>query len=406
MLSTTKTKAVVGLDVEAGSVAAAEVAANGHAAVGKFGVVPLAAGIFREGEVSDPEVLGDALKELFAQNKLSKAVRVGVASQRVAVRTLRLPNIDDPSELETAIRFRAQDHIPMPLEQAVLDWHIVGHSTGENGERFVDVVAVAARRDMLGGLMQALARAGLRPVGIDLSAFGMIRALAGNTYESVDPGDYVDAPDASTAPEASAALDAPAASAAPSYEQRVASQLQGEGGTAGSEPAPQQETAPARLYCNLGDVTNLAVARGSVCLFTRVSPFGVEGIAQKLAERRRLTLEHARQWLVHVGMEKALDGIDGDAETISAARDSLAEGAARLVDELRLSLEYYAAQEGAVPIEGIVACGPGTTIPGLIQRLQRDLGQRFEIGRPRALGHLDEATAARLTLSFGLALEE
>ena len=59
-----------------------------------------------------------------------------------------------------------------------------------------------------------------------------------------------------------------------------------------------------------------------------------------------------------------------------------------------------------MPIEGIVACGPGTTIPGLTERLQRDLGQRFEVGTPRALAHLDDATAARLTLSFGLALEE
>jgi type IV pilus assembly protein PilM len=137
-----------------------------------------------------------------------------------------------------------------------------------------------------------------------------------------------------------------------------------------------------------------------------VFPFGIEGIAQKLAERRRLTLEHAREWLVHVGMEKPVDGIEGDAETISAARDSMAEGAARLVDELRLSLEYYGAQEDAMPIEGIVACGPGTTIPGLLERLQRDLGQQFHLGRPRALAHLDDATAARLTLSFGLALEE
>jgi Tfp pilus assembly PilM family ATPase len=76
------------------------------------------------------------------------------------------------------------------------------------------------------------------------------------------------------------------------------------------------------------------------------------------------------------------------------------------VDELRLSLEYYAAQEGAIPIEGIVACGPGTTIPGLLRRLQHDLGQRFEVGRPRALAHLDDATSARLTLSLGLALGE
>ncbi len=389
MLSTTKNKAVVGLDVEAGSVAATEVASNGDSAVAKFALAPLDAGVFSEGEVSDPEALGDALKELFAEHKLSKAVRVGLASQRVAVRTLRLPLIEDHGELETAIRFQAQDHIPMPLEQAILDWQVVGHATGENGERQVDVVAVAARRDMLGGLMRALTRAGLRPVGIDLSAFGMIRALAREPYAPVEPGDYVDAPGPGTLP----------------YEGRMARHLGGDGSAVAAETGPEHD-GPARLYCNLGDVTNLAVARNSTCLFTRVSPFGVEGIAQKLAERRQLTLAHAREWLVHVGMEQPLEGIDGDAQTIAAARDSLAEGAARLVDELRLSLEYYAAQEAAVPIEGVVACGPGTTIPGLLERLQRDLGQRFEVGKPRALAHLDPPTAARLTLPFGLALEE
>ena len=388
MLSTKSTKAVVGLDIEAGSVAAAEASANGHPAVGKFAIVPLGAGIFREGEVTDPEALGDTLKELFSNGKLSKTVRVGMASQRVAVRTLRLPRIDDRAELETAIRFQAQDHIPMPLEHAVLDWQVVGETTGEGGERYVDVVAVAARRDMLGGLMQALTRAGLRPVGIDLSAFGMIRALAGEPYEPVDPGDYVDAPGPAEA----------------GGESGGSVQPQAEASAAAATSAP--ESGPARLYCNLGDVTNLAVARDSTCLFTRISPFGIEGIAQKLAERRELTLEHARQWLVHVGLDKPLEQTEGDGATVSAARDSLAEGAARLVDELRLSLEYYAAQEGAVPVDGVVACGPGTTIPGLARRLQRDLGQRLEVGRPRALSHLDGPTAARLTLSLGLALEE
>jgi type IV pilus assembly protein PilM len=387
MLSTTKTKSVVGLEVEAGSVAATEVATNGDVSVAKFGVAPLGAGVFSEGEVSNPEALGDALKELFSGHKLSKAVRVGLASQRVAVRTLRLPAIDDHNELETAIRFQAQDHIPMPLEHAVLDWQVVGHSTGESGERHVDVVAVAARRDMLNGLMTALTRAGLRPVGIDLSAFGMIRALARESLAPVDPGDYVDAPDPGAA----------------TYEQRMAERVGQD--TVDLQPAAENG-GPARLYCNFGDVTNLAVARGSTCLFTRVSPFGVEGIAQKLAERRQLTLEHARQWLTHVGLEQPLEGIEGDEQTTAATRDALAEGAARLVDELRLSLEYYAAQEGAVAIDGIVACGPGTTIPGLTQSLQRDLGHRFEVGTPRPLAHLDKPTAARLTLSFGLALEE
>src|SRR6476620_2980531 len=167
MSSTKKSKALVGLDIEAGSVAAAEVGVNGDTAVGKFGIVPLGAGVFREGEVTDPGALADALKQRFARGKLSKTVRVGLASQRVAVRTLRLPQINDRGELETAVRFQAQDHIPMPLDNAVLDWQVVGHSTGVNGERQMDVVVVAARRELLGGRMEVINKKGLRPVGMD-----------------------------------------------------------------------------------------------------------------------------------------------------------------------------------------------------------------------------------------------
>jgi type IV pilus assembly protein PilM len=386
MLSTSKKRAVVGLDVEAGSVAAAEVAENGHVAVTRFGTIDIGSGVFRDGEVTDPSALGEALKELFARHKLSKSVRLGIASQKVAVRTLRLPQIDDHKELETAVRFQAQDQIPMPLDQAVMDWQVVSHSSGADGERLIDVVAVAARREALSGLTLALRQAGLRPVGIDLSAFGMIRALSRETYQAVGPGDYVDAPGPGVI----------------AYEERIPEHLGGDGSAAAV--APPEE--PARLYCNLGDVTNLAVARGSTCLFTRVSPFGIEGIAQKLAERRSLSLDHARQWLTHVGLETPVEGLDGDRDIVAAARESLAEGAGRLVDELRLSLEYYAAQEESVPVDGVVVCGPGTTVPGLTERLQRDLGQRFEIGRPQALAHLDGETAARLTVSFGLGLEQ
>lgn len=386
MLSTAKNKPLVGLDVQAGSIAAAEVTSNGHAAVSRFGTAPLPPGVVREAEVADRERLTDALKDLFARNKLSKSVRLGLASQRVAVRVLRLPAIDDHKELQTAIRFQAQDLIPMPLDQAVLDWQVVGHVNGENGERLLDVVVVAARREAVRGLVSALRGAGLKPVGVDLSAFGMIRALANGEHTAVGPGTYVDAPGGGSLGD----------------EEGVAEHLGGDGSAA---LVPMADDRAARLYCDIGDITNVAVARGSACLFTRACPFGIEGIAQRLAERRQLTLEHARQWIVHVGLEAPIETLDGDPEIVGAARDSVAEGASRLTDELRLTLDYYAAQDGAVPVEGVVACGSGTTIPGLVERLQRDLAQRFEIGRPRELAHLDDATAARLTVSFGLGLE-
>ena len=372
MLSTSKPKSVVGLDLEAGSVAAAEVGADGSHRVSQVAIAPLGSGVIKEGEVVEPDALSASLRSLFAEHKLSKSVRLGVANQRVSVRSFRLPLIEDPDELATAVRFQAQEHLPMPLDQAVLDHRVVARFNNEDGSRGMEVVAVAARRDMVNTLLSAVRNAGLRPVGIDLSAFALIRALARDADGS--------------------ALDANGSTP----------EANGNGDEAAQ--APHVTTA---LYCNLGDVTNLAVARGATCLFTRISPFGVEAMAQRLAERRTLSLEHARQWLVHVGLEKPVLEIEGDQEIITVAREALEEGSSKLADELRLSLEFYGAQEGVPAVERIAIAGPGSTIPGLTARLASVLGsQPLAVARPTALAQLGEDAAARLTISYGLALEE
>jgi type IV pilus assembly protein PilM len=380
VLTKTRNKSLVGLDLEAGSIAATEVRSNGRPTVVGHGVAPLPTGVFHEGEVTDADALADALKALFSQSKLSREVRLGIANQKVAVRTLFLPLIESSDELEAAIRFQAQDEIPMPLEQAVLDWEVIGHHAGENGERRIEVVVVAARRDMLTSHIEALSKAGLRLTGIDLSAFGMIRALATGDEDGVGAGAFVAAP--------------------PSYEERIGSE------SPAVDPGAGPQRPPAALYCHLGDALNLAVAQGRTCVFTRTSTFGMEGLAQKLSERRRLTLEHSRQWLGHVGLQAEPDQIQGDPEIVGAARETLVDGAKRLADELRLSLQYYGAQDHALAVEKVIACGPGTTIPGLVERLQADLGLPFAIGGPANLATLDSAEQARLTVSYGLALEE
>jgi type IV pilus assembly protein PilM len=373
MLSSKKTSSTVGLDIEAGSIAAVEVQANGAVKVSRSAIADLPSGVVKEGEVMDAEALASALKDAFAKNKLSKSVRLGIANQRIAVRTLQLPLIEDLEELDTAVRFQAQEHIPMPLEQAVLDYKVVSRSM-QDGVGKMEVVVVAGRRDMLTQTLAAIRSAGLRPVGFDLAAFGMIRALASESTAAV------------------------AQQPAPDEQ---ATQQTGAGEMAA--PAPVEA---ATVYCNLGDVTNLAVARGKACLFTRISPFGLETIGGRLAERRGVALEHARHWLTHVGLAKPVEEIEGDPETVVVAREVMEEGASKLVDELRLSLEFYAAQEGVPLIERAVLCGPGSMIEGLPERLEQRLGHRFEPMRPHALDEKSAAEAARLTLSYGLALEE
>ena len=347
---------IVGLDIEADSIAAAEVVSNGSVKVKAAAVAPLDPGTFRDGEVIDGESLAKALKSLFTEHKLSKRVRVGIGNQRVVVRTLRLPAIEDQKEMDAAVRFQAQEQIPMPLEEAAFEHQVVGGvAATEESSAQVDVMVVAARRDTISSFLEPVRRAGLEPAGIDLSAFGMIRALAGVAAEPTD-----------------------------------------------AATAPDQE---AVLYCNLGDVMNLAVARDRGCLFTRVSTMGLETISGRLVADRGLTPEHASMWLIHVGLEAPVEEIEGDPETVAEVRRLLEGGVFGLVDELRLSRDHYAAQEGAVPVGRIVLCGPGSAIPGLAAQIQAGLGLPVSSVRPPALSGFDGSTAARLTLPYGLALE-
>jgi type IV pilus assembly protein PilM len=359
---------VVGLDIETGSMAAAELRQNGSIQLAGAAVESLPAGAFDEGEVLDGDALAAALKSFFAEHKLSKRVRLGIGNQRVVVRTLRLPAIEDPKEMDAAVRFQAQEQIPMPLDQAELAHQVVGGVPAEEGATpQVDVVVVAARRDMVSSFLEPLRKAGLEPVGVDLAAFGMIRALAG---VGADPAQ----------PEASPSVEGPAPEAP--------------GGSEG-----------AVLYCNLGDVMNLAVARKRACLFTRVSSAGMEPIATRLGAESGLSPEHARQWLAHVGLNDEPAQVEGDAHTVESARRALEEGSHALADELRLSLDYYRAQEGAVAVDRIVLSGHGSAIPGMAERMQTVLGLPISVARPPALAGYGDDVAARLTLPFGIALE-
>ena len=112
MLSTSKDKSKVGLDVEAGSIAAAEVASDGRR-VSQVAIAPLDGGLIKEGEVVDPEALSHALRALFSEHKLSKSVRLGVANQRDAYNHPALPLIEESGG--------ARDRGPLPGTGAPAD---------------------------------------------------------------------------------------------------------------------------------------------------------------------------------------------------------------------------------------------------------------------------------------------
>ena len=108
--------------------------------------------------------------------RLPTRVRLGIANQRIVARTLELPVMPSAEALDAQVRTVAPDHIPMPIDEAVLDFRPLGEVETAAGPR-MRVVVVAVRREMVERLHAACDAAGLQVEGIDLAAFGMLRAL-------------------------------------------------------------------------------------------------------------------------------------------------------------------------------------------------------------------------------------
>jgi type IV pilus assembly protein PilM len=338
---------LVGLDIQPGFVTAVQARVNGSVLVQRAAGAQLPPDAVREGEVLDEGVLAETLREMFQNSGLDKHVRVGVANQRTVLRTLELPPLTDHKELLAAVRFQAEDQIPMPLDNAVLDFHPLGVTETPAGPR-QRVIVVAAQRDMVERLLAAVRHAGLRPGGVDLSAFALIRSL--HRREEEDTG-------------------------------RV-------------------------LYLTVGGLTNMAIAEGKVCRFTRVVGGGLESMASDIAERYGVPSLQAREMLAAVDLEASSPELPHDG--VIDVRPVLVSGVREIAGEVRNSLDFHRSQDGGGEVSSVVLSGPALQIAGFAQALQGEL--RVPV-QPQTVGLLDESSggsvsAEHLAIAAGLAAEE
>jgi type IV pilus assembly protein PilM len=366
-------RTLVGLEIEPGAVHAAEVRVNGGLTIETAASIALAPGIVREGEIVDVDALADALRTLFKEHDLGKSVRIGVANQRAVVRHLLLPPIPDAKELATAVQFQAESELPMPLDQAVLEHVALDIIETPAGPR-QRVLLVAARRDMIERILIAVRQAGLKPEGIDLSAFGMIRARPGRGEALV-------------------------------------------------------------VHLAVGGMVNFALTRGTECLFTRVLANGAETMAVDLAERCEITVDEARQALLDIGagplapappvvtLDSELEPADelqattvapvvpGPASVHATCRTILADGIRRIATDVRNSIDFHlagapsdlAGAEGPLTVETVLLAGTAVSIPGFATALGSELGLPVQV---MDVAGADPSAPGSHVVAAGLAIEE
>src|SRR5688500_4693286 len=170
-------KSRIGVDVCTTEVWAAELSIGSEPpTLVRAAQVRLAPGTVENGEVRQPEILAEAMKELWQRGGFKgKQVVMGVGNQRVIVREITLPSLPE-KELRESLPFQVQEFIPLPVDEAILDFDVIEEFT-EDGRKLLRLLLVAAQRDMVGGLVNAASAAKLDPVGVDLVPFALVRSI-------------------------------------------------------------------------------------------------------------------------------------------------------------------------------------------------------------------------------------
>ncbi len=312
-------KTRVGLDIGSTGVRAAEVSVGGGMpALVRAAQVPVAAGAVENGEVRQPAVVGEALRELWHRGGFkSKQVVMGVGNQRVVVREVSLPWLPE-KELRASLAYQVQEFIPIATEEAVLDFDPLGEFEQE-GRRMVRLLLVAAQKVMVNAVVEAAGAAKLEPIGLDLTPFALVRSV-GTTDESLEletPGDE-------------AVIDVGA------------------------------------------HVTNICVHERGVTRFVRILPSGGRDIT--LAVARGLGIEDDVAERLKRGEE--VEGGPGVEEVRRVAMSR----AGSFVDEIRSSLEFYTAQVPGARIGRVLVTGGGSKLAGFLELLQERIPVKIERG--------------------------
>jgi type IV pilus assembly protein PilM len=313
-------KTRIGLDIGSTAVRAAEVAEGNPPTVIRAAQLPLPPGAVENGEVREAEPVSDTLRELWSRGGFkSRKVWMGVGNQRVVVREISLPSMPE-KELRASLGFQVQEFIPMPVEEAVLDYHVIGETEVED-RPMVRLLLVAAQKTMVDQLVSAALGAKLEPMGLDLVPFAMVRAVGATG---------------------------------------VGMELEAGGGEA--------------LVDVGAHVTNIVVHSKGETRFVRILPSGGRDITTAIAAGLSVDDEVAER-LKRGELVEETEATPEQAHEIAMTR------ATQFVDEIRSSLEFYTAQSQGARIDRLLVAGGGSKLAGFVEIVRQRIPVAVEQGR-------------------------
>lgn len=311
-------KQLVGLDIGSGSLKLAEILETKTGfLLNHFSDISLDKGTIEDGILVDPEALTEKVNILFKGTGLQgKALVVSISGHAAIAKKVTFQNMEEP-ELRDMIHDEASKYLPFDnMDDVNYDFQILGQN--EYNPNQMDVMLVAAKKDVIADYIEAIENAGSTVMIMDVDTFCLETVYEAN-YD-FDPADIV-------------------------------------------------------AMVNIGaSITNINVVKGGMSIFTRDFTLAGNTITEAIQSGHSLTFEAAEAMKI--------DGPDADDMARDTFRKSLLSYADPICTEIERSIDYFRSTSGGNNIKKILLSGGVAAIPGITGDLSQRLGIETEVLNP------------------------
>ncbi len=344
-----KSKLALGLDIGSSSVKLVQLKEKkGGYALQAFGMSRLPPETIVDGALMNSAAVVQAIQELLAEHKVkARDVAIGVRGHSVIIKKISLPRMSQ-DELDESIQWEAEQYIPFDVKDVNIDTQILTPAADAAGQ--MDVLLVAAKKDMINDYTSVCAEAGLQAAVVDVDAFAVQNAFE-TSYE-LAPGETV-------------------------------------------------------VLINVGaSVANINILAGGTTTFTRDVTLGGNTFTEEIQKQLNISYDEAEA--LKVGGQGETDAVV--PQEVERVIQGVAE---QLAGEIQRSLDFYAATAADNRIARVYLSGGTARIPALFKIIEQRAGVPVEVLNPFKTIEIDHKrfdpmlltqSAASAAVAVGLAL--
>ncbi|HVP62554.1 MAG TPA: type IV pilus assembly protein PilM [Myxococcaceae bacterium] len=284
-----------------------------------FGMKPLPPEAIVDNALMNSTAIVQAIQELIGELRIKqKETAISVSGHSVIIKKIQMPQMSS-AELDESIQWEAEQYIPFDVKDVNIDTQILSiEGSAATGQ--MDVLLVAAKKDMINDYTTVVTEAGLLPVVVDIDSFAVQNMFSAN-YETAD--------------------------------------------------------ADTVVLINAGaSVVNINILDRGVTVFTRDVTIGGNQFTEEIQKQLNVSYEEAEALKIGGGRSESDAVVPQEVERVMAG---VAE---QVAGEIQRSLDFYAGTAADTKFSKVYLSGGTAKIPALFKTIEARVGVPVEIANP------------------------